>query len=56
MTVLVIEEEFWKENPNHWNTLIEILKNQKDKIKDQQASFEMKGDWYEKIERFNKII
>ena len=56
MTVLVIEEEFWKENPNHWNTLIEILKNQKDKIKDQQASFEMKGDLYEKIERFNKII
>ncbi len=55
MTVLVIEEDFWKQNPNHWNALIEILKNQEEKIKDQQASFEMKGDWYAKIDKFRNV-
>ncbi|MEN8928105.1 MAG: contact-dependent growth inhibition system immunity protein [Flavobacteriales bacterium] len=55
MTVLVVEEDFWKENPILWQELIDILETQSDKIQEQQVSFEMKVDWYEKIDGFRKI-
>lgn len=55
MTVLAIKKECWKNHPTAWKEIVDILESQSDKIKNQQVSFEMKVDWYEKIEGFKKI-
>ena len=55
MTVLAEKEDFWKKYPAYWNQIVEVLKIQSDTIKNQPVSFEMKVDWYEKIERFKGI-
>jgi hypothetical protein len=55
MTVLAVKEDFWKKYPVYWNQIVEILDIQSDTIKNQQVSFEMKREWYEKIERFKGI-
>lgn len=55
MTVLAIHESFWTTNPIHWKAVIEVLENQESRITEQEVSFEMKVDWYEKIERFKSI-
>lgn len=54
MTVLAIKKEFWKNHPAFWKEVVDVLESQSDKIMNQQVSFEMKVDWYEKIERFKK--
>ncbi len=56
MTLLSVKEEFWKSNPDLWKKLVETINNQEDRIESQQVSFEMKGDWYEKIDSFKKIF
>ena len=56
MTVLSVEKEFWKLNSKLRKKLIDIIDEQFEKITNQQTSFEMKGEWYEKIERFRKMI
>ena len=56
MTVLAIEKEFWKSNSVLWQEIIEILENQSDKIKNEKVSFEMKVDWYEKINNFKELV
>ena len=55
MTVLAIEQSFWQTNPELWNQLIISIDYQEHKIEDQDVSFEMKVDWYEKIEKYKKI-
>ena len=55
MTVLALEQSFWKNNPELWTQLTKIIDFQEHKIKDQNVSFEMKVDWYEKIEKYKNI-
>ena len=55
MTILGVEEEYWKHNPKQWKSLIKILNSQEAKIIDQEVSFEMKVDWYAKIKRFKSF-
>ena len=52
MTVLAIDESFWSTNQEQWKAIIEVLENQDSRITEQEVSFEMKVDWYEKLERF----
>jgi len=52
MTLLSIDKVFWQSKPNLWLKVIEILNNQEERITKQQVSFEMKVDWYERIDRF----
>ncbi len=52
MTILSIDKVFWQSKPNLWLKVIEILNNQEERITKQQVSFEMKVDWYERIDRF----
>lgn len=56
MTVLKASDEFWKLNLKLSQQLNALIDAQFDKIKNQQVSFEMKGEWYGKIERFKRII
>lgn len=56
VAVLSSEEEFWQSQPDYWKEVIKIIDNQIDKIKKEEVSFEMKREWYEKIERFKKIL
>ena len=52
MTVLSVDKVFWQSKPNLWQKVIEILHSQEERIKNQQVSFEMKVDWYKRIDRF----
>lgn len=56
MTLLAVNQDFWKTNPDLWQELNVIIDFQFIKIKNHEASFEMKGEWYEKIERFKKMF
>ena len=53
--VLTSEVNFWKENPIYWKAVKKVLDNQSDRIKNEETSFEMKREWYEKMERFESI-
>ena len=53
--VLTIEKDFWIEFPTYWETVIEILEKQMVRIKSEEVSFEMKRDWYEKINAFKAL-
>lgn len=55
MTVLAINESFWTRNQDQWKEIIEVLEIQESRITELEVSFEMKVDWYEKIERFKSI-
>ena len=55
MTVLVVNKDFWLKNKTDYERMISILETQFDKITSSDASFEMKGDWYEKIDRFKSL-
>lgn len=52
MTLLSVDKAFWQSKPNLWRKVIEILHSQEERITNQQVSFEMKVDWYERIDRF----
>ena len=55
MTVLVVKEDFWKSNPILWQDVMTIMESQSNKIQEQETSFEMKVDWYAKIDLFKNI-
>lgn len=50
--VLSAEKDFWKENSTLWKEVVGVLEKQSDRIKNEAVSFEMKREWYEKIENF----
>lgn len=52
MTILAVKSEYWIAYPERWNELSIILTCQELKIQEKEVSFEMKLDWYEKMERF----
>lgn len=54
-SVLTSDADFWKKNPTYWKAVINVLDNQSDRIKNEDTSFEMKVDWYAKIERFKNL-
>jgi len=56
MTVLRSDKDFWESEPTFWNEMLNILDLQSDRIKDEETSFEMKVDWYEKIKRFRSLL
>lgn len=55
MMVLEVKKEVWLQFPKLWEILSQLINEQFHKIEAEKVSFEMKVDWYEKIERFSNL-
>ena len=55
MTILLIDKVYWQNNNTQFQRLNHSIETQFEKITQANVSFEMKADWYEKIELFKNI-